>query len=85
MKILAQSTDGVDVLVGAILGECPNAAARKLEELDDGRQRPRLRAERMGNPAQKCVWAFFSLLKPAASILRPTKEKPHVIENMGQS
>ena len=34
MKILAQSTDGVDVLVGAILGECPNAAARKLEELD---------------------------------------------------
>ena len=36
MKILAQSTDGVDVLVGAILGECPNAAARKLEELDAG-------------------------------------------------
>ena len=34
MKILAQSTDGVDILVGAILGECPNAAARKLEELD---------------------------------------------------
>ena len=34
MKILAQSADGVDVLVGAILGECPNAAARKLEELD---------------------------------------------------
>ena len=34
VKILAQSTDGVDILVGAILGECPNAAARKLEELD---------------------------------------------------
>ncbi len=34
MKILAQSTDGVDILVGPILGECPNAAARKLEELD---------------------------------------------------
>ena len=31
MKILAQSADGVDVLVGAILGECPNAAARKLD------------------------------------------------------
>ena len=34
MKILAQSTDGVDILVGPILGECPIAAARKLEELD---------------------------------------------------
>ena len=34
MKILAQSIDGVEALVGAILGECPNAAARKLEELD---------------------------------------------------
>ena len=34
MKILVQFTDGVDILVDAILGECPNAAARKLEELD---------------------------------------------------
>ena len=59
MKILEQSIDGVNVLISAILGECPNAAARKLEELDDGRQRPRLRAERMGNTAQKCVWALF--------------------------